>query len=468
MTQILHISAECYPVAKVGGLADVVGALPKYQKSKDVNVAVVMPFYNNSFTEKNIFKTIFKGKTTIENTDYQFTIKQPIDFIDFDLFLIDLPELLFTDSVYEAKDETLKFLSFQITALEWIATLKVKPNLIHVHDHHTGLIPFMMTQCFKFENLKNIPTVFTIHNAQYQGWFKHERVNLLPAFEQKNIGLLDWNTEINPMAAAIKCAWSVTTVSPNYMLELQENANGLESLLNHEKNKCQGVMNGIDDEIWNPEKDSYLIENYKITNQTTGKKKNKQYLCKEFGFDDKKPLFIFIGRLVDDKGCDLFAPLFNKFLKDFEASFLFLGSGNESIQNELFKMNKQFKGKYYFENAYNEKLSRIMYAGADFLLMPSRIEPCGLNQLYALRYGTIPIVNSIGGLKDTVVDIDNKGFGFVMKEATIENLKININRAIKLFSDSEVLKKSRIQIMKIDHSWKQSAAAYQKIYNSLK
>lgn len=467
--KILHISAECYPIAKVGGLADVVGSLPKYQNKKGITSQVIMPFYDNKFTNTHKFIAVFDSELQLGEINYSFTIKKlKNNSLGFDLFLVDIPKLLYKKYVY-SNDDTERFLAFQIATLNWMLTWKVKPTIVHCHDHHTGLVPFMMSQCFKYDNLKMIPTVLTIHNAQYQGWFSHDKVNLFPAFNFKNVGLLDWDSSINPLAAAIKCAWRVTTVSPSYMHELIYSANGLESLLEHEVSKCKGVLNGIDTEVWNAETDTYLIKNYKISATQSGKKKNKQYLCNQFKLDSSKPLFIFIGRLVGEKGAELLPEVFKKALIKNELSILVLGSGNVEIEKELEDLKEKYKGNYNSYIGYNEKLAHIMYAGADFLLMPSRVEPCGLNQLYALRYGTIPVVRSIGGLKDTVIDISKKGgVGIVHKNVAVNEIIEAMDRAVKLYDNPLEYKKIRKRGMQKNHSWEVSATSYINIYKSLK
>ena len=227
--KITHISAECFPIAKVGGLADVVGALPKYQNEIGVKSNVIMPFYKNAFTQKNTFEKVYKSEITLGDNQLDFKVlKLKNNSLGFDLFCIDT-ELIYKDYVYSS-DDTERFLSFQIATLDWFLTLENLPDIVHVHDHHTGLIPFMMSQSINYEALKNIPTVLTIHNAQYQGWFSHDKVDLIPQFDFSKVGLLDWGGSVNPLAAAIKCAWKVTTVSPSYMIELQQNANGLEKM----------------------------------------------------------------------------------------------------------------------------------------------------------------------------------------------------------------------------------------------
>ncbi|MBN4083005.1 glycogen/starch synthase, partial [bacterium AH-315-A23] len=378
------------------------------------------------------------------------------------------PELLFNDFVY-SNDDTDRFLAFQIAVLDWIMTLNEKPTIVHCHDHHTGLIPFMMTQCKKFKILRSIPTVLTIHNAQYQGWFSHNKVSLIPEFNIESVGVIDWDGSVNPLAAAIKCAWKVTTVSPSYMEELKLNANGLEHLLSHESAKCVGVLNGIDAEVWNPETDNYLVGNYSVSNVQSGRKMNKKWLCKEFNLDFEKPLFAFIGRLVGEKGADLLPEVFKYALEKEKISILLLGSGHDEVEEQLNDLIDAFSGSYNAFIGYDERLSHIIYGGADFLLMPSRVEPCGLNQMYALKYGSVPIVRSIGGLKDTIIDInEEEGFGICHDEVTVHEITNAMERGVALYQDQSKFRKIRKKMMGIDHSWNASALEYIDIYKSLK
>ncbi|MFV0541134.1 MAG: glycogen synthase [Aestuariibaculum sp.] len=465
---ILHISAECYPVAKVGGLADVVGALPKYQNTKDNKSQVVMPFYDNKFTRVNIFSSIYNGTLTLGNRTYEFRIlvlkEKPLDF---DVFFVDVPELLFKDYVYSF-DDTDRFLAFQIATLDWLLTWDTYPDIIHCHDHHIGLVPFMLQESHKYEAFRKIPNILTIHNAQYQGWFSHDKVGLIPPFNFSQVGLLDWGGVINPLAAGIKCAWRVTTVSPSYMEELKQSANGLEGLLSTESKKCLGILNGIDTDVWNPDTDPFIVKKYTKKTVSSGADANKKQLCDTFNLDIEKPLFAFIGRLVSEKGSDLFPEVFKIALENSDCSILLLGSGNPDTENQLNHLKEEFIGTYNAYIGYDEKLSHIIYSGTDFLLMPSRVEPCGLNQMYALRYGTIPIVRRIGGLKDTVIDINEKnGFGICHDHVTVPEIVNAIYRGIELYKDQSAYKKIRYYIMDIDHSWHVSAKEYIDLYNTL-
>lgn len=467
MTHLLHVSAECYPIAKVGGLADVVGALPKYQANLGFTSHVIMPYYNNAFAKENTFKEIYAAPIILGQEKIDCRILQLTNNpLGFELFCVDIPNLLYKDYVY-SYDDTARFLAFQIGVLNWILSLKNnKPDCIHVHDHHTGLIPFMLSHCSTYESLKEIPTVLTIHNAQYQGWFSHDVSHLIPSFSTSKTGLLDWDNSINPLACAIKCAWKVTTVSPSYMIELQQKANGLENLLASERAKCVGILNGIDEHVWNPETDAYLIKNYKKSTLISGKKANKKWLCEQFDLDPKKPFFAFIGRLVGEKGTDLFPEAFKKALQENDISILLLGSGHTETEEKLMALKTQENFNAFI--GYDEKLSHLIYAGADFLLMPSRVEPCGLNQMYALRYGTVPVVHKIGGLKDTVIDIDENGFGICHDEVTVTSILEAIQRATTFYNQKKDFIKNAKRIMDINHSWNHSAQEYVTLYESLK
>lgn len=467
--EIIHVTAECYPVAKTGGLGDVVGALPKYQTQAGHFAKVVMPMYKSKFLNTNSFVVDYKGNANLGEWNFEFTvIKETTNKLGFDLYLIDIYGLLDREKIYGYDDDSNRFTAFQIAFLTWLNSWQHKPDVIHCHDHHTGLIPFMMQHCYAFKNnLANIKTIFTIHNAQYQGWMGWENSKWLPAWDSWKHGLLDWNNTINPLASAVKCAWKVTTVSPSYKNELLYNSNGLEALFNYEQGKCYGILNGIDTDVWNPETDTYINHHYTIEGLEKGKQKNKAELCKQFNLNSKLPLFVFIGRLVGEKAADILPETMQAVMHSWfgKASFLFLGSGDPLVEWQLQNLNGQYEKYYHAEIGYNEGLSHKMYAGADFLLMPSRVEPCGLNQLYALRYGTLPIVRSTGGLKDTVLDMgDWQGYGIRFNHASVADLYYSIGRAINVYQDKTHFNWMRQHMMHINHSWQNTVEAYDKIY----
>ncbi|UAY53583.1 glycogen synthase [Ferruginibacter albus] len=469
--EILHVSAECYPASKAGGLADVVGALPKYQNKLGHTAKVVTPMHRTKFLYDNDFEVVHKGDIKMGDLWFPYTIiKEKTNKLDFDFYMVDINGLLDREKIYGYSDDIERFFAFQIAVVDWISKWKHAPGVIHVHDHHTAFIPFMIQYCYAYQHLKSIRTVFTIHNGQYQGWMPWTKVSYMPAWNSAYWGKLDWNKDLNPMASAIKCAWKVTTVSYSYLEELRYNSKGLEALFEYEKGKCTGILNGIDTAVWDPETDSYLDKNFSLKNYQQGKDENKKILCEKFNLDFDKPLFIFIGRLVHEKAADLLPQVINDSIYHMKGqmNFLLLGSGDYHVERHLENMRSEFVGYYNSQIGYNEKLSHEMYAGGDFLLMPSRVEPCGLNQMYAMRYGTVPIVRNTGGLRDTVIDYgDVGGYGVKFNQASVWDVTYSIHRALDLYKQPKRLHEVRTTMMKLDNSWENSASKYIELYQQI-
>ncbi len=466
--EVVHIAAECYPVAKVGGLGDVLGSLPKYQNRARNLVRVVIPNYDTKYMCTNIFECVYSGFLKLGNFNFPFNIQKEItSSLGFELYLVEIAELFDRNEVYGYEDDIERFLSFQIATLEWLNSEPGIPDVIHCHDHHTGLIPFMMLNASRYVKLKSVPTVITIHNALYQGIFGFDKLYYLPEFALSKVSVLEWDNKINSLATAIKCASVVTTVSPNYLNEINNFGYGLESLFNQVRHKSKGILNGIDTEVWNPATDKMLLANYSIKNVEKGKKENKEELCKQFNLDSTKPLFSFIGRLLEEKGADLLPHAAALALSENfkEINILVLGSGSGEIESQLSHLFTSFKGNYNVYIGYNEELAHLIYAGSDFLLMPSRVEACGLNHMYSYRYGTIPIVRRTGGLKDTVIDFEDNGNGICHDQASVTDICYSIQRALKLYKDKKSLKNLQIKGMNIDHSWERVCQEYIEIYN---
>ena len=468
--EIIHVSAETYPVAKAGGLGDVVGALPKYQNQLGHIAKVVMPMYRTKFLYQHEFEVVHKGSFGMANYWLDYTIiKEPDNLLGFDLYLVDIFGLLDREKIYSYADDTERFTAFQIAVVDWISKWKHHPDVVHVHDHQAALIPFMMQHCYAYKHLASIKTILTIHNAQYQGWMGWDKSSYLPDWDKWKSGLLEWEKTINPLASGIKCAAKVNTVSPGYLEELRQDANGLERLFEYERGKCFGILNGIDTDVWNPETDTYISDTFGVKDFEEKKLANKKLLCDQFNLDISKPLIVFIGRLVGEKAADLLPDVIGDsiFYMEGAMNFLVLGSGDAVVEQQLTDMQSQFFGYYNSLIGYNEKLSHQMYAGADFLLMPSRVEPCGLNQMYAMRYGTIPIVRRTGGLKDTVKDYGEEGgFGICFDTASVGDISHAVYRAVELYRHKDKVKKIRKQLMQIDHSWEKSAQIYINLYNA--
>ncbi|MDB5110829.1 MAG: starch synthase [Mucilaginibacter sp.] len=470
--RIFHLSAECYPVAKVGGLADVVGALPKYQNLLGLNAAVVMPYYDRKFVQENEFDIVFKSATLLGTRRLYFEIlKEKTDKLGFELFLVKIPGLIDRENIYSYPDETEQFIAFQLAFLDWISYSGQSPDIIHCHDHHSGLVPFLLYHSKLYTRLNKTPTVFTIHNGQYHGAFGWEKFSYLPEADNTKTGLLDWSGGINPLASAVKCSTTYTTVSPSYLDELSINSNGLEYLFYLERAKGRGIINGIDTEVWNPATDPMIAEKYTAVKVAAGKQKNKEALCKRFTLSLEQPLISFIGRLVLEKGADLLAGSIEKSIIDHPGgvNFLILGTGDAVIEKELERLKDLYAAQCNIYIGYNEELAHMVYAGSDFLLMPSRVEPCGLNQLYSLRYGTVPVVRSTGGLKDTVIDFgETGGYGIRFEQDTIADTCYSVDRAIVLYNNTKLLQQLRKRMMALDFSWDTSAKQYIELYKSIK
>ena len=466
--EIFHISAECYPMAKVGGLADVVGALPKYQTNAGHQVRVVIPGYDTKFKKENDFECVHWGNVKLGNFSFPFSVlKETTDKLGYELYLIEIKELFDRPDVYGYEDDIERFLSFQIATLDWITARQTVPDVINCHDHHTGLIPFSLKYAYKYEPLRSTRTVITIHNGLYQGWFGFDKLHYLPEFDLIHVGFLEWNNSLNSLAVGVKCAHAVTTVSPSYLNEINIAANGLEDLFKSVRSKSKGILNGIDFEVWDPSKDQMITKNYSVETFETGKQKNKEKLCEQFELDPTKPLFSFIGRLFEEKGGDLLPQASALALSEnFEnINILILGSGSAVIEEQLVQLRNDYKGNYNVFIGYNEELAHLIYAGSDYILMPSRVEPCGLNQMYALRYGTVPIVRRTGGLRDTVIDFGDNGNGICHDQASVGDICYSINRAVKLYDDKINFNKIVKKGMATDHSWERVCQEYIEIYN---
>ncbi|GAB3922606.1 glycogen synthase [Mucilaginibacter myungsuensis] len=468
--KIYHLAAECYPIAKIGGLGDVVGALPKYQVKAGLQAAVALPFYDRKFVHENQFDVIFRASTLFAGERMEFEIwKEKHDVLGFELYLIRIPGLLDRPEVYSYPDENEQFIAYQLAFLDWINWSQQSPDIIHCHDHHAGLVPFLLQYSAIYKRLANTPTVFTIHNGQYHGAFGYNKFKYLPEVDMRYAGLVDWSGGINPLASAVRCCSAYTTVSPSYMEELSWQSNGLERLFQMERHRGVGIVNGIDSLVWDPEIDPMIPAKYSAAD-FTNKAANKKALCERFNLDPSLPLISFIGRLVTDKGAELLAEAMNRSLQENpgKVNFLVLGTGDKPIEHSLKGLMDHQPDHYRVYIGYDESLSHQIYAGSDFLLMPSRVEPCGLNQLYSLRYGTIPMVHRTGGLRDTVIDFgDADGYGICFDKTSVDDICYSVGRAIALYADTKHINQLRTRMMELDFSWERSAKQYTQLYERL-
>ncbi len=468
MLKVLHISAECYPAAKTGGLGDVVGSLPKYMNKAGVTTGAVIPKYATKWIHARAWTTVFSGSVRMGNDWWAgFTVQQESDnSLGFPLFVVDVPGLFDRAEIYGHGDEVERLLVFQQAVIQWIQSFPEKPRVLHCHDHHAGLLPWMLKACPEYRDLSNMPVVFTIHNGNYQGGFSWKKGNFLPYYEADKRWMIDWNGIVNPMAAAVRCAWAVTTVSPSYLFELHESSLGLEPLFHSEWRKQFGILNGIDAEVWDPKTDPMI--SHKLEDSTGEfKRLNKQALLENFKLDPNLPLFAYIGRMAGEKGADLLPDTIRNYIgRGGRIAFLVLGSGDGAMERSFQQLKHELPGLVDCYIGYHEGLSHLIYAGADFLVMPSRVEPCGLNQMYSMRYGTIPIVRAVGGLKDTVTDLDEpNGRGFRFQNFDVGEAANALHRAAHVWwNHPESINYIRERIMGIDFSWESAVERYFDVY----
>ena len=439
--EVFHITAECHPLAKVGYLGDSVKEMVMNQNELDIRAKVIIPYYNTSFIKQEKFTPIFEDYIVLNSVTHSFKILVPQQkIVWFDVFLVEVDGLLDKEGIYISKEDTERFIAFQRVALRFLKQLPQKPNIIHCHDHHTGLIPFMMQYCQEYSELRNIPTVLTIHNAHYQGIFDHEKLRLLPLFNHIHLGLLEWDNFINPLAAGIKCAWRVVTTSPSYLEELKSDSSDLNELFGKENKKCQGILNGIDISQWNPETDNSLDRKYSSKSVEKGKKENKKLLSAKFT-EPENPLFVFVGRLIWENGADLLPELLAEVLKSPKniGNYIVLGWEGLDVVNNLKSLEKMHPDKLIIHHGNDERRKRRVLAGADFLLLPSRTDPSGNRQMIAMRYGTIPVANNVGAMNDSFIDVKEKnGFGIKHRGISIKQIRNAIFRAQTLYLNQEI------------------------------
>ena len=459
---VLFASSEIYPYAKSGGLADVCDALPDALKNY-VNISRVMPLYG--FMKRQGLKFYDSCTVTLGGIDYNIEIfsKKKDNIVT---YFIEAPLLSTTQYLYGDKDgdyanNDLRFGIFCMAIIELSSRLKIE--VLHLNDWHTALAALFV----KESNLK-IKTVFTIHNLAYQGIFDESSLERL-SIDRKyfNADGLEFYAKVNFMKAGIAYSNYVTTVSPTYAKEIltKEFGCGLDGFLTYHKEKLSGILNGINNDIFNPSTDKALCFTY---NKDTLEKKYKNkvsFIKKSKLKDPRKVLFVMITRLVEQKGIDLLM----KSIKDLLAkriNFFVLGDGNREVCEKLHRVSQEHDNFEFFDG-YDDALSHQTYAAADFLLMPSKFEPCGLNQFIAMRYGAVPIVHAVGGLKDSVhEDKQECGRGILIKKQTKKEFLFATEKAIRLKKKSEKLKSIIKFNMECDLSFRSSALEYLKLYKS--
>lgn len=478
--KVCFACSECYPYVKTGGLGDVCGSLPKALAELGCESKVFLPLYGG-------IKTLAYGLNQIEDlqnipvrigsNEHTFNVWHgTLPDSEVPVYFIDCPYYYHRELPYTSdRDEDERFILFQQAVLITLQRLKWSPDIIHCNDWQTGLIPVYLKTTFAWDKLfEDTKTILSIHNIGYQGRFSKESITAagLSMEQFYPMGPFELDGGFSFLKAGIVYCDLITTVSPTYAKEIQteEFGAGLEGVLQIRAQALVGILNGIDTDIWNPGKDKYIKKDYSV-DSIEDKEINKKNLIERIEFKYKKdiPVIGIISRLTSQKGFDLLKPFLYELLAN-DIQMIILGSG-ESQYEDLFRTAAySFPGKLFFWSGYNTELSHLITAGADIFLMPSHYEPCGLNQMYSLAYGTVPIVRKVGGLADTVQDyheFDEKGNGFSFKDYEAGALEKTIYRALRIYEDKDTWKTIMERGMNEDFSWEHSAKEYLNLYNRL-
>ncbi len=463
--KILMAAAEAAPIVKVGGLADVVGSLPKALSRLGCDVRLIIPGYRQINKRKFGFKKNFSGLSAQSGVEkIKFNLWESKKAISGAVVYLLEDNKYFTERSVYKKNSPADFLFFSLMVLKCLDFIKWKPNIIHCHDFHTAFIPALL-KSDEFLKLKDIKTLFTIHNLRYQG---KSAPKILKAanLDKKSLASLKSDIsdgDVNFMVQGIVNADLINTVSPNYAREIfkKEYAEGLSGVLTGNKKKIFGILNGVDIDFFNPKKDRFIRAKY--DNQSLSKKReNKIYLQKKLGLKVNSSLAVagFVGRLCGQKGINLFT----REVAELPCQFVFLGTGEKKYERYLKKLAQSYPGKVSANLFFDVALAQQIYAGADIILLPSEFEPCGLVQMIAMRYGTIPVARNTGGLADTI----NSKTGFKFKNFSSFDFKIAIKNALKIYYNyPKKWLKLQENCFNKNFSWTLSAKKYLTIYKKL-
>lgn len=485
--KILYLASEVTPFARAGGLADVTGALPKALKNLNQEIRIIMPKYKFINERKFVLREVIRlrdipvtvnGRTEMANVKSAFLPESKVQ-----VYFIEIADFfskpgLYRDPITNEKydDNAERFAFFAKGAMETLKTLSWQPDVIHCNEWQTAYVPvYLKTIYMGDEFFKGIKTVYTLHNLTNQGSFDKSVAEKIDFDENevKEDGMFGKDNQLNLTKAAIYFSDFITTVSENYANEIIENDEigyKFGPLLNEKGENFEGILNGVDYAIWSPEKDKSLPANYSAED-LSGKEENKKALLMRLGMEYKegRPVLGMVSKLAEQKGLDIVLEAIPELMKQ-DVQLCILGEGDPDIAEQLMEAQKKYPGKVSINVTYDEKMAHLFEAGLDIFIMPSKYEPCGLNQIFSLRYGTVPVVSPIGGLLDTVVDYDpqvDDGTGFVMEKLSVSSLLEAIYRATELYNDREKWMALQKRIMLEDFSWEISAKRYLDIYEKM-
>lgn len=473
--KVLFVVSECVPFVKSGGLADVAGSLPKELKKQGTDIRVILPKYG---TIAKQFKLQMKKKAEFfvkVGWRNQYCGIEELEHQGITYYFIDNEYYFNRDRLYGHFDDGERFAYFNRAVLDSLPHIDFFPDVMHCHDWHTGMIPFLLRVEYQYKNrYEFIRTVFTIHNLQFQGIMPKEALGDLLGLSDRHfrVAELEFYGNINFMKGAIVAADKITTVSPTYKNEIQTEYYGekLHELLQRRAADLEGILNGIDEDFYNPEKDSFLLKRYSAC-KIGIKRANKLHLQEIFGLPQKLdiPIIAMVTRLTSQKGLDLVTCVFQELISE-DVQVIILGTGDFEFEQFFREMERSYPNKCKAYIGFDEGLAHQIYAGADLFLMPSKFEPCGLGQMIAMRYGAIPIVRETGGLNDTVWAFNeqtSEGNGFSFKNFNAHDMLFTIQRALAFYRDDKCWETIVKNAMKMDNSWAQSAFKYNQLYAEL-
>lgn len=474
--KLMFVAAEGAPFAKTGGLGDVIGALPKSLVKKGHEVAVILPFYDMIDAKfGHEVEDVLHFYTNVGWRHQYVGIKKTIrDGVTF--YFIDNQQYFFRGKVYGDWDDGERFAFFQLAALEAMEKIAFIPDVLHVHDYHTAMIPYLLKEKYHWiEAYRGIKTVFTIHNIEFQGQYHEGILGDLFGVGQERYedGTLRWNNCLNWMKSAVLYADRVTTVSPSYAYEIQtpEFGKGLDHVMRMESGKLSGIVNGIDTDLLDPETD-LLIPHHFSVDDLSGKAKNKSALQERVGLPVRSdvPLIGIVSRLTDQKGFDLVVNELHHLLQQ-DIQIVLLGTGYSAYEDSFSWFGHAYPEKLSANITFDLQLAQQIYAACDLFLMPSAFEPCGLSQMMAMRYGTLPIVSEVGGLRDTVIPynaLDKSGTGFSFGDFSGYWMTQTIERALDIYRNHpEDFKQLQHNAMTKDFSWDTASQQYVDLYKQL-
>lgn len=480
ITRVTHIASECQPFFASGGLGDVVGSLPKRivkQSKGDYQISVILPLYTSRMNKQYFNKLVYIGQTTVRlswRLQYCGIYKYVEDGVTY--YFIDNEYYFKRDNYYGYFDDGERFAFFSKAAIELMIYLDEIPDIIHAHDWQTGLVSiYLRTLYYNDARFKDVKRIFTIHNIEYQGIYSFDDDIIEDVFGLSfyDAHIFEYNGAINLMKGAMEASNVVSTVSPTYAEEIQTDAYahglGHEVRRVKEEGKLVGILNGIDKNFYNPAKDKALFKTFdKKTPEL--KKANKTGLQEMLGLPVREdiPMIGMVTRLVYHKGLEYITKIFERLISE-NVQIVILGTGDSFYEGYFKDMEWRNPSQVKAVITYNQDLSRKIYGACDYFLMPSKAEPCGLSQMIASRYGSIPIVHEVGGLKDSIIDFNNKkGNGYTFTGENPDDLLVAIKRALNDYQNQEQYLEKVKKVMSIDFGWSISAKKYIELYENLK